>query len=103
MSKLHFLIFLAIGTYVELFSALSVDISPFIEMLYIIGWFILLFSKRMPWIRVESIINIGLASLVMFIIDCFGEFKQIHVLYNLFCLFIWIKSIIYFQNYENTL
>jgi hypothetical protein len=107
MNKIIYVAFLAIATVKEIGEIFLFPPNGLIEILYIIGFLyviIKMLTDSLPlWIWRNGYSIVGFSAMIYLILRFFGIPNQpIDVFDSMVCLFVWLKSLIYLNNYKET-
>jgi hypothetical protein len=105
MNKIIYVAFLAIATVKEIGEIFLFPPNGLIEILYIIGFLyviIKMLTDSLPlWIWRNGYSIVGFSAMLYLILRFFGIPNQpIDVFDSMVCLFVWLKSLIYLNNYK---
>jgi hypothetical protein len=107
MNKIIYVAFLAIATVKEIGEIFLFPPNGLIEILYIIGFLyviIKMLTDSLPlWIWRNGYSIVGFSAMIYLLLSFFGIPNQpIDVFDSMVCLFVWLKSLIYLNNYKET-
>lgn len=108
MSKLWYTIFLAIATAKDISVIFSLEKNLIIDFLYLLFFFSLVLKlingTLQPWVWKEGFQIVGWSAIVFIVLVLLGlNQKVLEKLDSLVCLYVWVRSMNYSQNYESRL
>jgi len=105
MSRITYVIFLAVSSAKEIGQIFSLKSNPILDLLYII-MFMYMILKMMsntlpPWVWRDGFGIVGLSAILYLILIAIGvPSHPIKIIDSSICLFAWIKSMNYLNNYK---
>jgi hypothetical protein len=105
MSKITYVIFLAVASANEVGQIFSLGNIHILDLLYIIMFMYMLLKMILnalpPWVWRDGFGIVGLSAILYLILLSIGApSHQIKIIDSSICLFVWIKSMNYLNNYK---